>query len=995
MPEPQRFVFGSFQLDLRDERLWCGPAVVRLPPKPFAVLACLVTQAGQLVTKDALLAAVWPDTVVSEDVLTAAMRQLRRVLGDQTRPPQVIETVHGRGYRFIAPVSATRPPEPPARLERPRRALAATASRPRLFVGREAELAHLAQWWTLVQQGQRQMGMIVGEPGIGKTALVDAFVAQVSTSEDVWVGHGQCIDHYGAGEAYLSVLEALGRLCRGPEGAPLVAVLRQHAPSWLVHLPALLAPADRELLEHLASGVTPARMLRELAEALEVLTAERSLVLILEDLHWSDRATLEWLTYVVRRRDPARLLLLGTYRPVDVMVHASALRAMVAELRHHPQYAELVLDSLSEAATAVYLRQRCGAQPIPPGLPQLLHQRTGGNPLFLVAMVDELVRQGLLETAGDAGRSQEALAGLSEVIPTSLRQYIEQHLEQLSEADQALLEAASVAGSTFAVAAVAAGVAQAPEPLEARLTALARQGRFIRASGTETWPDGTVTACYQFLHALYHEVVYARVSAGHRVRLHQQIGARKEVGYGAQARQIAAELAVHFARGRDAWRAVHYLQYAGENALRRSAYQEAITHLTTGLEVLTTLPETHERSQQELAVQMTLGTALRATKGGGAPEVERLYTRAHELCERVGKPRQLFRVLWGLWRVSTLRGEGQTARALGEQLLSLAQRLQDADLLLEGYHSLWATLLFSGELIASRAHLEQGMRLYDPQRHHTYTALYSEHDPGVCCRMLAAQSLWLLGYPDQAVASSQAGLALAQQLAHPLSLSFALFWAAVLCHLRREATLTQAHAEAAMTIATDQEFPQYFAQAMPLRGWALAARGHGEEGRAQLQQGLAAYQATVATAHRPYYLALLAEVSAKVGQTTEGLEVLAEALATLAKSSARWWEAELYRLRGELLLQHAVAQPGEAEACFQQALTVARRQRAKSLELRAAMSLARLWQGQGKRADAYQLLAEVYEWFTEGFDTADLQEARALLTALGDQAGRRPYPHAS
>jgi predicted ATPase len=198
-----------------------------------------------------------------------------------------------------------------------------------------------------------------------------------------------------------------------------------------------------------------------------------------------------------------------------------------------------------------------------------------------------------------------------------------------------------------------------------------------------------------------------------------------------------------------------------------------------------------------------------------------------------------------------------------------------------------------------------------------------------------------------------------------------------------------------MTIATDQEFPQYFAQAMPLRGWALAARGHGEEGRAQLQQGLAAYQATVATAHRPYYLALLAEVSAKVGQTTEGLEVLAEALATLAKSSARWWEAELYRLRGELLLQHAVAQPGEAEACFQQALTVARRQRAKSLELRAAMSLARLWQGQGKRADAYQLLAEVYEWFTEGFDTADLQEARALLTALGDQAGRRPYPHAS
>ena len=244
------------------------------------------------------------------------------------------------------------------------------------------------------------------------------------------------------------------------------------------------------------------------------------------------------------------------------------------------------------------------------------------------------------------------------------------------------------------------------------------------------------------------------------------------------------------------------------------------------------------------------------------------------------------------------------------------------------------------------------MRLYDPQRHRAHAALYSGHDPGVCCRMLAAPSLWLLGYPDQAVASSQAALALAQQLAHPLSLTIALYWAAVLHHLRREAPLTQARAEAAMTIATDQGFPQQLAQAMPLRGWALAASGHGEEGITQIQQGLAAYRATGATRDRPYHLALLAEASAQVGQTTEGLEALAEALATLAKSGARWWEAELHRLRGELLLQHAVAQPEEAEACFQQALAVARRQQAKSLELRAAMSLARLWQqpGQARRS---------------------------------------------
>src|SRR5262249_24647432 len=277
--------------------------------------------------------------------------------------------------------------------------------------------------------------------------------------------------------------------------------------------------------------------------------------------------------------------------------------------------------------------------------------------------------------------------------------------------------------------------------------------------------------------------------------------------------------------------------------------------------------------------------------------------------------------------------------------------LQAPDLLLEAHHSLWSSLFFGGELAAARSHMEQGLQLYDPQRHRTHAALYSGHDPGVCCRMQAAQCLWLLGYPDQAVARMQAAWALAQHPAHPMSLTVALSSAAMLYHLRREAPLAQAQAEAAMTIATDQGFPEHFARATPLRGWALAASGQREEGIAQIHQGLAAYQLMGTMAFRPYYLALLAE-----------------ALVTLATSWARWWEAELHRLKGELLLQHAVAQPGEAEACFQQALAVARRQQAKSLELRAAMSLARLWQQQGKRAEAHQLLAGGDGWVTEGGD---------------------------
>jgi predicted ATPase len=288
---------------------------------------------------------------------------------------------------------------------------------------------------------------------------------------------------------------------------------------------------------------------------------------------------------------------------------------------------------------------------------------------------------------------------------------------------------------------------------------------------------------------------------------------------------------------------VDYLHRAGQQAVERSAYAEAVSHLTAAVELLTALPESRVRSQQELVVQMALGLALKATRGTDAPEVERLYTRAHELCEQVGEPRQLFRVLWGLWAVYGTRGARQRQRASAEQILNLAQRLQDSDLLLEAHHVLWATLLGGGELTAARAHQEQGLRLYEPQRHRAHAALYGGHDAGVCCRMQAAASLWLLGYPDQAVASSQAALALAQQLAHPISFTNALYWAAKLHHFRREAPLTQTRAEAAMTIATDQGFPQAFAMAMPLQGWALAASGHVEEGIRQIQQRLAASQA--------------------------------------------------------------------------------------------------------------------------------------------------------
>jgi DNA-binding winged helix-turn-helix (wHTH) protein/predicted ATPase len=970
--------FDAFRVDLRDERLWRGPDVLPVHPKTFAVLCRLVTQAGQLVTKDALLEAVWPETAVREAVLHVAIRELRRVLGDPARAPRLIETIHGRGYRFIAPV---RPLASVGWLEAPRPIPPPFFRRPPYFVGRDAELTQLTQWFTTACQGTRHVGIIAGEPGIGKTALVETFVAQVTATADVWVAHGQCLEPYGVGEPYLPVLDAFSRLGRDAAGAALLPVLQQYAPSWLMHLPTLLPPAERERLAHTARDVTPTRMLRELAEALEVLTTERPLVLVLEDLHWSDHATLAWFAYVARRRDPARLLLLGTYRPVEAIVHAHPLRPLLAELQHQAQCVELGLDYLSVPAVAAYLIRRGTATALPAGLPRLVHQRTSGHPLFLVALVDELVRQQLLATVGNAGGRQWA-AVLSEMVPTSLRQYIEQHLEQLSEADQALLDAASVAGSTFAVAAVAAGVAQAPEAIEARLTALARQRQFIRARGTETWPDGTVTACYQFLHAVYHEVVYARVSAGLRVRLHQQVGARKEAGYGDQAWQIAGELAMHFTRGHAAGRAVRYLHAAGEQALRRSAYPEAITHLTTGLALLATLPETAARAQQELDLQIALGPALIATKGQAALEVEQTYARARLLCAQVSDAPQVFSILRGLCVFYRNRGALRTARELGDQLVRLAQC--DATLIhgLEAHMHLGLTCAFMGEHGAARMHLEQGSALTAPRVHPGRTRGGHIIVPEVGCLVYAAPTLWCLGYPAQALERSQAALALATTLAHQHSLATARNFTIVLHYFRRDATAVQAEADALLTLAAAQAFPLWQGIGTCWRGWALAMQGEGKVGLAQLRQGLAAVVATGQELSHPFGLMLLAEVVGDMDQVEEGLGWLAEVLTGLAATGRGDVLVEAYRLQGTLLLRQGAPYGAQAEACFQQALTVARQQQAKSWELRAAMSLSRLWQQQGKRAEAYALLAPLYGWFTEGFETADLQDAKVLLDEL-------------
>jgi predicted ATPase len=380
-------------------------------------------------------------------------------------------------------------------------------------------------------------------------------------------------------------------------------------------------------------------------------------------------------------------------------------------------------------------------------------------------------------------------------------------------------------------------------------------------------------------------------------------------------------------------------------------------------------------------VQTTLGPALIATKGYAAPEVLQTYARARELCQQVGEVPQLFQVLLGLRGFYQVGGELQTALELAQQCLSMAQRVQDPVLLAQAHTALGHTLYYLGEFVPSRAHLEQGITLYETQQYRSL-AWRSGAFPGVMCLSTLAWASWYHGYPDQALQRIRDGLTLAHELSHPQSLEHALSSAAIVHQLRREGNAARERAEAAIDVSTEQGFRFRMAWGTILRGWALAELGQQREGIVQMRQGLADYRSTGAEVSRPWFLALLAETYGKMGQAEEGLAVLAEALAAVPHTDQRYYQAELHRLKGELLLARSTEDHTAAESCFQRALDVGRRQQAKSLELRAAMSLSRLWQQQGKRVEAHALLAPIYSWFTEGFDTADLQEAKALLEVL-------------
>jgi predicted ATPase/DNA-binding winged helix-turn-helix (wHTH) protein len=973
--------FGPFRLDLVGERLWRGAEAVALTPKAFALLRYLAERPGQLLTKQDLLDAIWADALVTDASLHVCIREIREALGDPARAPQYVETVHRRGYRFIGATARDSPPAEPA----------PGVSSPNPFVGREADLGRLHALLAQALQGRRQVVFVTGEPGIGKTTLVDAFL-QRAAADDLCVARGQCFECYGSGEAYLPVFEALGQLGKGPWRERVRATLARHAPTWLAQMPAL-APASGAAAPQ-GLSTTRERMLREMAEALEALAGEAPLVLVLEDLHWGDHATLDLVTSLAQRRGPARLLLVGTYRLVEVIVREHPLRSVKQELQTHQLCHELALDLLSESAVAEYLATRFAGCTFAAELARRLHTHSDGNPLFLVNVVDYLVAQGkLLAREDGAWELSRGLAGIEVGVPENIRLMIERQADQLGADERRLLEAGSVAGAEFPAAAVGAALGQDAELVEGWCEQLARRQQFLRRGALQELADGTVTPRYRFVHALYQNVLYQRLPPAQRHRLHRRVGAWVEAAFGPGADEVAAEAAMHFEQGRDYDRAVHYLQQAADRAVRLLAHREAIGHARKGLDLLHKFADTPARAGQELRLQMTLGVQLQISQGFAAPEVEGAYARARELCGRLPETPQLVPVLWGLWMFYGVRPAYRSALEVADQLLRLGEGTQDAMALLHGHLARGITCLYVGDLAAARSHLQRVTVLYVPEEHQAHL---SGLDPRVACLAQLSNALWLLGYPDQAREACREAIRWAEQLSHPHSQAVAQFFAAIVHQRRREPEVVCERAGTLLRLAAEQGFLFWSAGGAILHGWALVEMGSPAEGIAELRQGLAAWQASGAGVNQPYYLALLAEALDHMGQAEEGLAALGEALELARATGEHYYEAELHRLQGELLLRHATAggrrtkgsppqAPSarrEAEACFREAITLARQQRAKALELRAARSWTCLAHRQDDADLARQHLEETYGWFTEGSDTADLREAKALLETL-------------
>jgi class 3 adenylate cyclase/predicted ATPase len=840
------------------------------------------------------------------------------------------------------------------------------------LVGRDHEIALLLERWAQVKGGIGQLVLLSGEAGIGKSRIVQVLTEHVAREPQAWLTPCQC-SPYHRNTAFYPLIELLERMVlrfEREESAQqklrkLEGLVVQYGLPLAESVPLLAALLSVPLNPDYAPlNMAPEQQKQKTMQALQTIllsiAAQQPVLFVMEDLHWVDPSTLEFLTLVVDQDASVRILTLFTFRP-DFSPPWTG--------RSH--LTQVTLPRLSPHQAAELAGRVAHGKVLPSAVVEQVVAKTDGVPLFVEELTKMVLESGLLQERERGYELSGPLPPLA--IPATLHDSLMARLDRLATV-KAQAQLGATLGREFSYELLRA-VAPWDEGILQRGLDLLVEAEFLYTQGRP--PQAT----YRFKHALIQDAAYQSLLRSTRQQYHQRIAQVVETRFPEIYETQPELLAHHYTEAGLNAQAVPHWQRAGQRAIERSAHVEAIAHLTKGLDLLGRLPDTPERAQQELSCQLSLGASLLATKGHPAPELEHVYARARRLCQQMGETPQLLGALQGLFAFYLAKAEFKSTRELGEEILAREPATNPDHFRLVAYRVLAATDFYRGEFVAARGQLERGIALYDRDRHGSLAFQYGQ-DVGIYYRVYSAWTLWLLGHVDQALQSVDEGLALARGLSHPFSLAVTLGHAAVLHHFRREWHLAKERAEEAIGLCTDQGFPFYLAMGNIVQGCARVSQVRDEAGLLQAHDGLRAWRQTGAVILVPTFLSLIAEAHGFVGQPDLGFAALADALALADTSGECWWSAELYRLRGDLLLQQAGADMDDAEASFRRALEIARGQEARSLELRAAMSLSRLWQRQGKRAEARQMVADVRDWFTEGLNTRDLLDANTLLEKL-------------
>ncbi len=867
------------------------------------------------------------------------------------------------------------------------------------FVGRQSELEQLQRALEAAKAGHGQIAGVMGEPGVGKSRLFYEF--KLLSQRGCLILETFSISH-GKAYPYLPLIDLLKNYFqltnqdderrRREKITGKVLTLDRSLEDILPYLFFLLGIAEATSpLQQMDPQIRRKRILEAIKRLLLRESLNQPLIIIFEDLHWLDAETQAFLQLLSESVATARMLLLVNYRPEYQQQWSG--KTYFSQLRLDP----LGKEQAEEMLTAL-LGETVGATGRSP-LHQFILAKTEGNPFFMEEIVQELREQEILVRAADVGWVVTHPT-INLRLPTTVQGVLTARMDRLQPEEKALLQTLAVIGREFSASLLRKVVTEREEDLH-RLLSRLQAGEFVYEQ--PAFPEVE----YIFKHALTQEVAYNSLLLERRKVLHERTAQAIEEVYHYKLDDHYSELAYHYSRSGNTQKAIDYLQLAGEQAVQRSAHAEAVRHLSAAIALTPDLSDPQTRTQKELSLRIALGPAVIATRGYSAPEVRSIYTRARELGEQLESSEQLFPTLWGLWQFYCNSGDHVNAYEQGRQLFALTENLHNSALVVEAHYTLGLTAFCRGDHRGAIGHGEQGLTLYDPDQHYAHACSYGQNS-ALHCLGFTGLALWYLGYPDRALEKVTQLLSVAQDKVLPYSRAATLIIATMTHQCRREGNATQDYAENVISLSREYGFPYWLAVAGFLRGRALADLGNLEEGITIMRQGLASWRETGSELFRPQMLALLAEACGQMEHAEEALNAIEEAIVIVNRNGERHYEAELYRLKGELLLnderrmqnderktkeeEHDSApihhssfiihRSVEAEACFLKAIDISRKQHAKSLELRATMSLARLWQQQGKIAEAHQMLSEVYNWFTEGFDTKDLQEAKMLLEEL-------------